>query len=58
MEGTFLVKSRFSSKGSEAIMEPKILLTMVLMSAIQLVAYFGGRAKSQPQDTKGDLRTG
>jgi hypothetical protein len=40
-------------------MEPKILLTMVLMSAIQLVAYFGARAKSRAQNTTDhELRAG
>lgn len=40
-------------------MEPKIVLTMFLMTAIQLVAYLGGRAKPRPQDPpERDLRGG
>jgi len=31
-------------------MEPKILLTLLLMTSIQLVAYFGSRAKPPAHD--------
>ena len=37
--------------GLGAGMEPKIVLMMLLIAAIQLVAYFGARAKSEEQET-------
>jgi hypothetical protein len=58
MERNVPCRQSFSIESSEAVMEPKILLTMVLMLAIQLVAYFGSRTKSRPQSTETDLRAG
>lgn len=40
----------------EALMEPKILLAMLLVSSIQLLAYFGGRAKPQASATAASRR--